>query len=358
MVKKDFLFISRNKSPVKIDLTPQKVKFESVPGKIYPKYVEEIRFDDSINFLWTNTAIKMEPNQLFKACRKFTGEIQNFIIECENEQDVLTSAITTLKTIDGRKFYQSYETKHTYKLNGMIVGQIGYSNKIFIFDLFLISPRLETLFNKKLEMINLIVKSLSFDRLRLTGNIDIDLSHHKIKTFEFRNEMDLRKIFHISKNYNHTISIIDLSDWCLTPNETNCVEITKLASTDVQRTEKILEQLKNPNELIHEFRFFARIDQIDQLIKYLPKCKKFYCLISNQDVRHGSTIKYENFDEKQKTIADYLSDKYKNIDFTFRANKIYDENEPPNYVELDVDSLQDVSIDEMNGTMYPELDDD
>lgn len=355
---KDFMFISKNKSPVKIDLNPQKVKFETVPGKIFPRYIDEIKMSDDLDFEWTNAAISMKSDEVFKASIKFTGEIQNFVIDCSNEKEIVDAVMNTLRIIDGRKSYQSYETKHTYKYNGIIIGRIGFSGKHFIFDFAFLPQKFETALNKKLNLINLTVRTLSFNRLRLTGNIDIELGDNRISTFEFRNEHDLRRILLLSKNYSHSISLIDFSDWCMTPSETNCIKLTKLASTEEPRTQKIIDQIKTINDKITEFRFYARIDQIDHLIKFLPKCKKFYCLISNQDVRHDATIKSEDFDEKQNSIATFIQNKYDDIKITFRANKIYDTFKPPTYVPMEVDPFEDVSLDEMNGTMLPELDDD
>ena len=359
MVKKDFLFISRNKTPSKIDITPQKNKYENVPGKIFPKYIDEIKFNSKLDFSWTNTVVRMHSDQLFKANLLLSGEIQNFLIDCDNDHDFIDAIMTSIKIIENRKYYQSYETKHTFKLDNMIIAQLGFFGKKFIFDFAFLPLRIESLLNKKIHIINLTIKSLIIDRIRYTGNIDIDLSIHKIKIFEFRNEDDLRKIINLTHHYDHPVTLIDFSDWCLTPSETNCINPAKLASTDEPRTYDIVNQFKEINNKIISFKFFARIDQIDHLISMLPKCKLFYCLISNQDVRHSNTIKRDEFDEKQESIASFIENKYKDVNFIFRANRIYDKNEPPNYTPMDkVDSLEDVSIDEMNGTMYPELDDD
>lgn len=55
--KKEFLKVSKNKSPVRIDLKPQEISFIQSPGKIYPKYIDKVHLE--------NLPKKIVPGQMY-----------------------------------------------------------------------------------------------------------------------------------------------------------------------------------------------------------------------------------------------------------------------------------------------------
>lgn len=355
----EFLLVSSNRSPKRINLTPQKLYFKQSPGKIYPKYVESIDFQsiDIKDCTWVNIHVNLLYEDLNEVSNILTGEVQRFNIYC-NEKEVIQCILKCMRLIDDRKNWDSYESLYFIYSNNSKVCQIGYLGNNFIFDMFLLPDNFVKEYKTISKKVNNVIKGLNFTNLRLTGKLDIDVSDKIIKNFEFRDSKDIERIFKIISKYNTRIELTDVSDQCFNECENSFEYEVKLCSVSFDRIDSIVSKIKK-NKNIISLNFYIRYEHINEILNKLPSCKKIYCLLSNEDVGQSFSISRNDFNKEQELVARTLERKYPKVEFIFLSNKIFDKNVPSNFSKFSYESdIQDKDLDDIDGLEYPNGDDE
>lgn len=355
---KNYLLLSRNRSPKKVNLTPQNLYFKQSPGKIYPAYIETINFEDldKKDCTWVNIHVNINFDDLYSATNKLTGEVQRLNIICKTHKEIIPCILQCMKTIDDRKDWESYESLYFIMFGAIKIAQIGYLGKTFIFDMFLLPKKYVTEYATISKKVNEIVYGLNFDHLRSTGNLDLKISNKVIRKFEFRDSSDISRIFKHISGYKRDVELFDISDRGFNNNENSFINKVKLCTTSIDRIDSIVSKIKK-SDRVTKLKFFIRYDHIQHVSNRLPKCRKFYCLLSDEDIGETFSIGREGFSEEQQLVADNIEKKYPNLKFVFLANRIFDKNVPSNFSKFVSDNFEDKSIDEADGLKYPNSDD-
>src|SRR5437868_6833377 len=110
-VTKDYLLISQNRSPKRVNLSPQKNYLKQSHGKIYPEYVESIDFSEleTENCTWVNVHVNINFDEIVAVTNILTGEVQRLNITCKADE-IIPCILKCMRIIDDRKYWESYES--------------------------------------------------------------------------------------------------------------------------------------------------------------------------------------------------------------------------------------------------------